>query len=69
VLSGAGLTWRGVVEGDSDIQTFIPEMIRYYRAGQLPLDRMVTTYPLASINQAIADSESGKVLKAVLVMP
>lgn len=69
VLSGAGLTWRGVVEGDSDIQTFIPEMVRYFRAGQLPLDRMVTTYPLSSINQAIADSETGKVLKAVLVMP
>ncbi|MBR1301133.1 NAD(P)-dependent alcohol dehydrogenase [Bradyrhizobium sp. AUGA SZCCT0042] len=69
VLGGGGLSWRGVVEGDSDIQTFIPDLVRYYRAGQLPLDRIVTTYPLSSINQAIADSDSGKVLKAVLVMP
>jgi aryl-alcohol dehydrogenase len=69
VLAGAGLSWRGVVEGDSDIHTFIPELVQYYMAGQLPLDRIVTTYPLSSINQAIADSEAGKVLKAVVVMP
>lgn len=69
VISGAGLSWRGVVEGDSDIHKFIPQMVQYYRSGQLPLERMVTTYPLSSINQAIADAEAGKVLKAVVVMP
>lgn len=69
VISGGGVSWRGIVEGDSDIRSFIPRMVEYFRAGQLPLDRFVTTYPLSSINQAMADAESGKVLKAVLVMP
>ncbi|MGM4929579.1 NAD(P)-dependent alcohol dehydrogenase [Tardiphaga sp. 619_E2_N8_5] len=69
VISGAGLSWRGVIEGDSDIHTFIPRMVEFYRGGLLPLDQLVTLYPFSKINEAIADSESGKVLKAVLVMP
>jgi len=57
----------GIVEGDADPHIFIPEMINHYLEGRLPFDKMIKTYPLADINQAIADSEAGLVTKAVLI--
>ena len=37
----------GIVEGDSDLQTFIPELIALHRAGKFPFDRLIKTFPLA----------------------
>lgn len=56
----------GIVEGDSDPQRFIPELIAHYRAGRLPFDRMIRTYPLAEINRAVAEQAAGLVVKPVL---
>jgi aryl-alcohol dehydrogenase len=58
----------GIIEGDSDPEIFIPQMIEYHRAGRMPFDRMITTYPLAMINQAIADQHAGKCIKAVFIL-
>lgn len=57
---------RGVVEGDSDIDTFLPELIAHYDAGRLPIDKFIKTYPVSQINQAIDDAHRGKCIKAVL---
>lgn len=62
-----GGTMRGIVEGDSDIVGFLPELIAHHAAGRLPFDRLVTRYPFAKINQAIADAHHGKCIKPVLV--
>ncbi len=59
---------RGLVEGDADPQTFIPELVALHRAGRFPHDRLVTPYPLAAINEAVADMRAGRVIKPVLVM-
>ncbi len=64
-----GKTIRGVIEGDAVPSTFIPKMVEFYRAGLLPLERMITKYPFDQINQAFSDVESGKTLKPVLIMP
>jgi aryl-alcohol dehydrogenase len=64
---GRGLTIRGVVEGDSEPQIFIPQMIELYRAGRLPFDKFITTYRFEDINQAIHDQSTGKTVKAVLL--
>lgn len=61
-----GRTVRGIIEGDSVPQVFIPQLIDLWRAGRFPFDRLVKFYPLAEINQAIADSESGRVLKPIV---
>lgn len=58
----------GVIEGGIDPQLFIPRLIEYYRAGRLPLELLISTYPLAEIADAVAASESGTVIKPVLVM-
>jgi len=58
----------GVVEGGIDPQRFLPILIEHYRAGNLPLEKIVRTYPFSAIEQAVADSESGAVIKPVLLM-
>ena len=68
LLVGFGITLRGVVEGDSIPSLFIPQMIDYYKRGQLPLDKIITTYPFAKINDAVEAAEGGRVVKAVLMM-
>lgn len=59
-------TVKGIVEGDSNPDIFIPRLIGLHRLGRLPFDRMITTYALEEINQAVEDSENGRVLKAVV---
>lgn len=63
----AGLTIRGIIEGDSDPDSFIPEMVGWFLDGKLPFDRMITTYPLSAINRAVRDHKEGRCLKAVLL--
>lgn len=67
VMTG-GRTLRGIVEGDSVPGLFIPALVELYRQGRFPFDRLVTFYPFARINDAIADSEAGRVVKAVVRM-
>ncbi len=59
----------GVLEGASVPDVYIPRLIELYRNGRFPIDRLITTYPFAEINQAVADSHAGKVIKPVLLMP
>lgn len=68
VVVGRGISIRGVVEGDANPQLFIPRMIGFFREGRLPLDKLVKTYPLARINEAVDDLDSGRVVKPVLTM-
>lgn len=62
-----GYTIKGIIEGDSDPDEFIPQMMEHYRQGRLPFDKMIKTYPLSQINEAIADQHAGKCIKVVLI--
>ncbi len=44
----------------------IPKLLELYVQGRFPFDRLVEFYDLDGINDAAADSESGKVLKPIL---
>ncbi|MCX5888182.1 MAG: NAD(P)-dependent alcohol dehydrogenase [Deltaproteobacteria bacterium] len=57
---------RGIIQGDSVPQDFIPKMIALYQTGQFPFDRLVKFYDFAEINQAIADARRGDTIKPVL---
>ncbi|HEY1839454.1 MAG TPA: NAD(P)-dependent alcohol dehydrogenase [Mycobacterium sp.] len=61
-----GLTIRGIVEGDADPQIFIPYLLALHDQGKFPFDRLITTMPLAQINEAVEAQHRGEVLKAVL---
>jgi aryl-alcohol dehydrogenase len=62
-----GLTIMGVIEGDSDPDVFIPELIDHYRAGRLPFDRLIKTFPLGMVNEAIEAQHRGECVKVVLI--
>jgi aryl-alcohol dehydrogenase len=57
---------HGIVEGGSDIYTFLPALIGLYRAGRFPVDKLIRQYPLDQIDQAAEDSRSGATVKPVL---
>ncbi len=65
MMSG-GRTLRGIVEGESKFDVFIPALIDLYMQGRFPLDKLVTYYPFERINDAIRDSEAGTVVKPVV---
>lgn len=64
-----GRKLRGVIEGSSTPQVFIPKLIALNKAGKFPFDRLCTAYDFDQINQAVEDTEkTGKAIKAVLRM-
>ncbi|KPP96288.1 zinc-binding dehydrogenase [Erythrobacter sp. HL-111] len=56
----------GVIEGDSVPETFLPRLFAHHAAGDLPIDRLIRTYPFAAIASAFADAHDGAVIKPVL---
>ncbi|MCY1432106.1 Aryl-alcohol dehydrogenase [compost metagenome] len=63
-----GRTVRGILQGDSKPKKFLPQLVKLYRDGLFPIDRLVRHYPLDAIETAVADMKSGKVIKPVLLM-
>jgi aryl-alcohol dehydrogenase len=58
-LIGQGKSLRGSIEGDVDPQVYLPRLLTWYRRGMLPMERLVRSYPIEQINEAVADMESG----------
>ncbi|WP_330242692.1 MULTISPECIES: NAD(P)-dependent alcohol dehydrogenase [unclassified Streptomyces] len=63
-----GRTVRGIAQGDSIPQLFIPQLIDLYRAGRFPFDRLITFYGFDQINEAATDTRTGAAIKPVLRM-
>jgi aryl-alcohol dehydrogenase len=55
-------------QGDTVPQVNIPKMIRLFKAGMFPFDRLIKFYDQKDVNQAFADSDSGVTIKPVLLM-
>lgn len=56
-------SWGGGANPDKDI----PRLVDLYKSKQLPLERLIShTYPLAEINQALADLEQRKIVRALI---
>ena len=67
-LMSPGKSIRGIIQGDSVPELFIPQLIELHRQGRFPFDRLIKFYTLDEINQAAADSESGATIKPILRM-
>lgn len=62
-----GRTVRGIIEGDSIPDIFIPQLVELWRQGRFPFDKLIRFYPLTDIEQAVRAAEGGDVLKAILL--
>ena len=64
-----GRTVRGIRQGESVSDTFIPQLIDLYMQGRFPFDRLIEFYALDQINQAAEDTGNGTAIKPILRMP
>lgn len=63
----AGRSVKGIIEGDSVPDLFIPQLVGFYLAGRFPFDKIVEKYSFDEINIAVEDSKFGRAIKPVLV--
>ncbi len=68
MLMMTGRKVRGAIEGDAVPKDFIPQLLDYHAKGQLPVEKLVTSYPFVGINEAVADALEGRAVKPVLLM-
>jgi aryl-alcohol dehydrogenase len=64
-----GVSVRGIVQGDSAPDTFIPYLVDLHMSGRFPFEKLVAKYPFDQINQAVADQAAGKAVKPVFTFP
>ena len=67
-LCPADRTIVGVNMGDSIPQVDIPRLIEFYKLGMFDFDKTEKFYDFDQINEANADSVSGKTIKPVLII-
>jgi aryl-alcohol dehydrogenase len=58
---------KGIVEGDSDPDTYLPELLALHAEGRFPFDKMITKLPFSQINEAVELQHRGDAVKVVLV--
>ena len=61
-----GRSIRGISEGGSNPDVFIPRLIDYFMDGRFPIDRLVKDYRFEELSQAFEDSEVGATIKPIL---
>ena len=66
LLLNTSATLTGLSEGASNPQTFIPELVGYYKEGKLPVEKLVKFYDFKEIEKAFEDSHNGTTIKPIL---
>lgn len=59
----------GVLGGGGRSGQLISALVELYQQGRFPFDQLVRYYELGDIEQALADSKSGEVIKPILRLP
>lgn len=59
----------GVLGGGGRSGQLIPALVELYQQGRFPFEKLVRYYELGEIEQALADSKSGEVIKPILRLP
>ena len=61
-----GKVIRGILEGESVPDIFIPQLIELNAQGRFPFEKLVKFYSLDQINEAAKDSENGGTIKPII---
>jgi Zn-dependent alcohol dehydrogenase len=59
----------GILGGEGRSEVLIGSLLRLNAQGRFPYDRLIQTFPLDHVNEALDASHSGEVVKPVLTMP
>ena len=65
-IMNPSVTVAGAVEGWSNPKVFIPELVKFYKDGRLPVDKLNTFYDFKDIGKALSDYREGAVIKPIL---
>ena len=57
-----------IMAGFAVPRIFLPRIIKWYQQGRFPVDRLVTTFPFAKINEAFEEAHAGRAVKPVVLM-
>ena len=63
-----GRTVRGILGGEGQSEQLLPTLVELHAQGRFPFDRLVQFFTLDEVNDAMAASARGEVLKPVLKM-
>jgi aryl-alcohol dehydrogenase len=58
----------GILGGEGRSDSLITSLLALNRQGRFPYERLITTFPLSEVNEALEASYSGEVLKPLLTM-
>jgi len=61
-----GKQYIGAVEGHAQSSVYIPHMIKWYREGKFPIDRLVKRFPATEVSKALEEMHDGITIKPVL---
>jgi aryl-alcohol dehydrogenase len=59
----------GILGGEGRSPVLIRALLKLHGQGRFPYDRLIQTFPLDQVNEALEASRSGEVVKPVLIMP
>jgi aryl-alcohol dehydrogenase len=62
-----GASIRGIIGGDAPSKQLVPELIALNERGAFPYERLIRHYRFDQLNDAVADSVSGRTIKPVLL--
>ena len=65
-IMNPSVTIAGAVEGCSNPKVFIPELVRFYKEGRLPLNKLNKIYDFKDLEKALHDCHEGAVIKPIL---
>lgn len=63
----SGKQFIGAVEGSVTPSKFVPQLIKWYHEGKLPLDKFVKTFKVEEWEKAIDEMHSGETIKPILL--
>lgn len=63
----AGKQFMGAIEGQAYPAEYVPLMIKWYREGRFPIDKMMKRMPADQYEQALKEMHDGTTIKPILV--
>jgi len=65
-IMNPSVTLTGAVEGCSNPKVFIPELLKFYKEGRLPVDKLNKFYEFKDIEKALHDFHEAAAIKPIL---
>ena len=61
-----GIQYIGAIEGQAYPPEFVPKMIKWYREGRFPVDKLMKLMPAEQFQQALKEMHDGETIKPIL---